>query len=134
MLQAVEAPLLKMAAVAGAALLVGMVAAPRVHHHDGTVQRLSLHAPEEPHALYLTAWSDGDVYITLHDGKMKPMEFQTRAFINDGCEWLATETLTPVAPDRYDYTYDETILSCEPGATPARKTPRTGYAIVESQR
>ena len=123
-----------MAAVAGAALLVGMMAAPRVHQHDGTVQRLSLHAPEEPHALYLTAWSDGDVYITLHDNKMKPLEFQTRAFINDGCEWLATETLVPDGIDRYSYSYDETILSCEPGATPARKTPRVGYVTVESQR
>jgi hypothetical protein len=132
MLQAVEAPLLKMAAVAGAALLVGAFAMPR--HHADVVQRLSLHAPEEPGALYLTAWSDGDIYVTLHDGKMKPMEFQTRAFINDGCEWLATETLIPDSADRYSYSYDETILSCEPGATPARKTPRTGFVIVEATR
>ena len=123
-----------MAAVAGAVALVSAFAAPRLHHHDGVVQRLSLHAPEEPHALYLTAWSDGDVYITLHDGKMKPLEFQTRAFINDGCEWLATETLVPDGTNRYAYSYDETILSCEPGATPARKTPRVGYVTVESQR
>jgi hypothetical protein len=133
MLQAVQAPLLKMAAVAGAALLVGAFAMSR-HHDDGVVQRLSLHAPEEPHALYLTAWSDGDIYVTLHDGKMKPMEFQTRAFINDGCEWLATETLVPEGANRYAYSYDETILSCEPGATPARKTPRTGFVSVEAER
>ncbi|HUS27388.1 MAG TPA: hypothetical protein VMZ53_02735 [Kofleriaceae bacterium] len=131
MLQAVEAPLLKMAAVAGAGLLVAAFAGQtRCHHHDGVVQRLSLVAPEEPNALYLTAWSNGDIYVTLHDGKMKSMEFQTRAFINDGCEWLATETLVPDGANRYAYSYDETILSCEPGSTPARKTPRTGYAFV----
>lgn len=129
MLQAVEAPLLKMAAIAGAGLLVAAFAQARMHD-NGVVQRLELHAPEEPNALYLTAWSDGDIYVTLHDGKMKPMEFQTRAFINDGCEWLATETLVPDGASRYAYSYDETILSCEPGATPARKTPRTGYVLV----
>jgi hypothetical protein len=133
MLQAVQAPLLKMVAVAGAALLVGAFAMPRTHDNS-VVQRLSLHAPEEPHALYLTAWSDGDVYITLRDGKMEPLEFQTRAFINDGCEWLATERIIPDGTNRYFYTYDETILACEPGATPARKTPRTGYVLVETQR
>lgn len=122
-----------MAAVAGAGLLVAAFAGARAHD-EGVVQRLSLHAPEEPNALYLTAWSDGDIYVTLHDGKMKPMEFQTRAYINDGCEWLATETLVPDGADRYAYSYDETILSCEPGATPARKTPRTGYVIVEATR
>jgi hypothetical protein len=129
MLQAVEAPLLKMAAIAGAGLLVAAFAGTRAHD-NGVVQRLELHAPEEPNALYLTAWSDGDIYVTLHDGRMKPMEFQTRAFINDGCEWLATETLVPDGGSRYAYSYDETILSCEPGATPARKTPRTGYVLV----
>ena len=129
MLQAVEAPLLKMAAIAGAGLLVAAFAGTRTHD-NGVVQRLELHAPEEPNALYLTAWSDGDIYVTLHDGKMKPMEFQTRAFINDGCEWLATETLVPESATRYLYSYDETILSCEPGSTPARKTPRTGYVLV----
>jgi hypothetical protein len=133
MLQAVEAPLLKMAAVAGAALLIGAFAVPH-HASSDVVQRLSLHAPIEPHALYLTAWSDGDIYVTLHDGTMRSMEFQTRAFINDGCEWLATERLVPESSDRYMYSYDETILSCEPGATPARKTPRTGYVLVEAQR
>jgi hypothetical protein len=129
MLQAVEAPLLKMAAIAGAGLLVAAFAGTRAHD-NGVVQRLELHAPEEPNALYLTAWSDGDIYVTLHDGKMKPMEFQTRAFINDGCEWLATETLVPDGANRYAYSYDETILACEPGAIPARKTPRTGYVLV----
>ncbi|HSD89113.1 MAG TPA: hypothetical protein VLB44_16405 [Kofleriaceae bacterium] len=133
MLQAVEAPLLKMAAVAGAALLVSAFVAP--HHKDhAVVQRLSLHAPEEPNALYLTAWSDGDVFVTLHDGKARSLTFQTRAFINDGCEWLATEQLIPTGDDRYSYSYDEEILSCEPNAVPARKTPRTGYVSVESVR
>ena len=64
---------------------------------------------------------------------MRSLEFQTHAFINDGGEWLATEKLVPTETDRYAYSYDETILSCEAGATPARKTPRTGYVTVVSE-
>jgi hypothetical protein len=128
MLQAVQAPLLK-TAVVGAAVLAGMLAlAPA--KTPGVVQRLELHAPEEPGALYLTAWDEGDVTVHLRDGKPHALTFQTHAFINDGCEWLATERLVPTGSDRYAYSYDEEILSCEPGATPARKTPRTGYVLV----
>ncbi len=128
MLQAVQVPLLK-SALAGAAVLAGMFAlAPT--KHTSTVQRLELHAPEEPSALYLTAWDRGDVFVRVVDGKAQPLTFQTHAFINDGCEWLATEHLVPDGTNRYSYSYDEQILSCEPDATPARKTPRTGYVLV----
>lgn len=133
MLQAVEAPLLKMVAVAGMAF----AAAAFVGHKtsdEGTVKRLVLHAPERPHALYLTAWSDGDVYITMRGGEPRPITFQTRAYINDGCEWLATERLVPTGPDRYAYSYREDILSCQPGAHPATKTPRTGWVDAISVR
>jgi len=128
MLQAASAPVLKTALV-GAAVLAGMLAlAPKPT--ASTVQRLELHAPEEPHALYLTAWDQGDVFVRLADGKAHALTFQTHAFINDGCEWLATERLVPTSADRYAYSYDEEILSCQPDATPARKTPRTGYVLV----
>lgn len=128
MLQAVEVPLLK-AAVAGAAVLAGMFALAPAKPNT-VVQRLELHAPEEVGALYLTAWDQGDVFVRLVDGKAHPLKFQTHAFINDGCEWLATERLVPTGPDIYSYSYDEEILSCQPGATPARKTPRTGFVLV----
>ena len=127
MLQAVEAPLLK-AGLAGAAVLAGMLAlAPT---DTALIQRLELHAPEEVGALYLTQWDRGDVYVRLENGMARPLVFQTHAFVNDGCEWLATERLVPNGPDRYDYSYSEEILSCEPGARPYRKTPRTGYVRV----
>ncbi|NVB80770.1 MAG: hypothetical protein HOV81_20405 [Kofleriaceae bacterium] len=128
MLQAVEGPLLKMVAVAGVTAAVAAFAMPAKHHD--VVQRLVLHAPERPRALYLTAWSEGDVYVTLHDGEPRPITFQTRAFINDGCEWLATERLYPTSENRYSYSYDEEILSCDPGATPALRTPRVGYVTA----
>jgi hypothetical protein len=114
--------------VLGVAALAGMLALAPTDH--SRIQRLELHAPVQPNALYLTAWDRGDVYVRLTDGEMRPLLFQTHAFINDGCEWLATERLVPAGTDRYSYSYDEEILSCDPGATPALKTPRTGYVVV----
>ena len=133
MLQAVEAPLLKMVAVAGMALGVTAFVA-HESKDEGTVQRLVLHAPTNPNYLYLTAWSDGDVYVTLHRRGAHPLTFQTHAFINDGCEWLGTERLVPTGEDRYAYSYSEEILSCQPGAKPAIKTPRTVWVEAISVR
>ena len=133
MLQAVEAPLLKMVAVAGMAFAAAAFVGTN-HHDEGTVQRLVLHAPNNPHYLYLTAWSDGDVYVTTHGSEPRPITFHTRAYINDGCEWLATERLVPTGAHRYAYSYSEEMLACEPGAKPATKTPRTGWVEAISVR
>jgi hypothetical protein len=126
MLHAVKAPVLKSIVVAGAALLVGAFAVPRDHK---VVQRLELHAPKLPRAIYETAWAHGDVRITLWDGKPAPLVFQKRSQ-HFGCEWLSVETIVPDGPNRYFYTYDEEKLSCVEDAPPSIATPRTGYAIV----
>lgn len=126
MLHAVEAPVLKLAAVAGAALLIGAFATPRDH---SVVQRLELHAPKRPHAIYESAWNNGDIRVTLPAGAAEPRTFYTRSF-HWGCEWLSIETITPDGPNRYYYTYDEEKLSCVENAPLSYATPRTGYAIV----
>ena len=36
----------------------------------------------------------------------------------------------PTSEDHYTYSYDEEILSCDPGATPVAKTPRVGYVTA----
>jgi hypothetical protein len=126
MLHAVQAPVLKAAAVAGAVLLAGALATLREHP---VTQRLELHAPKRPHAIYETMWANGDLTITLRDGKMSPQIFQKRSF-HFGCEWLSIETITPDGPNRYFYTYDEEKLSCADDAPPSIATPRTGYALV----
>jgi len=126
MLQAVEAGVLKLTAIAGAALMIGAYAAPR---DPSVVQRLELQAPKRPHAIYETAWENGDVRITLPDGKPAPRTFQKRSF-HWGCEWLSVETITPDGPGRYFYTYDEEKLWCAEDAPPSIATPRTGYAFV----
>lgn len=135
MLHAVEAPLLRFAALAGLAVAGTLGAAgsvtPSTDHSacGGDVRRLELHAPDEPDAIYLTAWRHGDVFVSVA-GAPRTLTFQTRARIWDGCEWLATETLTPEGEGRFRYRYDEEIVRCAPDATPTRKTPRTGYVLA----
>lgn len=114
------------------AMMTGLAAAR--HHpraHQAAVHRLALDAPVRPHAFYLTAWDQGDITLAF-DGDPQPVTIKTRALMDDGCHWLATETLTPADATHYAYTYDEEKLSCEPGADPDRyiTTPRTGVVTI----
>ena len=127
MQQALTSSLYRSVAVGGLLLALSVAqlrSKPRAHH-------LALHAVARPGALYLTRWSHGMVRVTLDGDKRAPLTFKTRAAINDGCRWLGTETLVPIDSRRYAYRYDETILDCDPDATPYIKTPRTGIVTVE---
>jgi len=126
-LHAVEAPVLKLAAVAGAALLVGAFARPSPTHE--VRQRLVLHAPSRCNAVYDTAFENGEVMVTLPDGQPRTFVFIQRGH-HWGCDWRATETLIPDGPNRYYYSYDEEKLGCSPDAEPSIVTPRSGYALV----
>src|SRR6266545_1712352 len=113
------------AAIAGGAYSWG----PRVN--APAMYRLTLHAPADPNAFYLSAWNDGEVFID-HDARdRKPVVFTRRGEENDGCTWVGTERLIPIAVNAYHYSYEETILSCRPGAMPFYKTPRGGIVTVE---
>jgi len=127
MQQALASPLSRMIAIGGLllALTVGVRAA-QPHH-----RRLALHTVWRANTLYLTAWRNGPVEAPFNGKELVPLTFTTLADVNDGCRWLGTETLTPIGPRRYAYRYQETIVSCEPGATPYYKTPRTGCVTVE---
>ncbi|HEX2688669.1 MAG TPA: hypothetical protein VHN14_18735 [Kofleriaceae bacterium] len=127
MQQALTFPFYRSLAVGGLLLALSVAqfrAKPEVHH-------LALHAIAQPGALYLTVWDHGDVSVAISGKTLVPLRFETRALINDGCQWLGTETLVPLDSRRYAYRYDETILACEPGATPYLKTPRTGIVTVD---
>jgi len=116
------------AAIVGAALLWG----PSVH--APSAYRLALHAPSDSNAFYLSAWNDGEVFID-HDARdHKAVVFTRRGDEHDGCTWLGTERLVPIAVNAYHYTYEETILACRPGAVPFYKTPRAGIVTVERAR
>ena len=127
-MQALEAPVLKLAVVAAGALVLGAFA-PKTHHRE--THRLVLHAPVREHAIYLSAWMDGDPEIAFDSNELQPIRFEMRAEVSDGCRWLGIETLTPTEGHKFAYTYDEQILSCEPDSTPAMKTPRTGFVTIE---
>jgi hypothetical protein len=112
------------AALVGGALLWPAATSPGIY-------RLSLHAPIQPNAFYLSAWNEGEVLVD-HDGHdRKEIVFTRRGDEHDGCTWLGIERLNPLAYNVYHYTYEERILSCRPGARPFRKTPRAGIVTVE---
>jgi hypothetical protein len=128
MQQALTSPVFRSLAV-GVVVLVLSIA--QISAKQPHARRLVLHARSSPHALYLTAWRHGDVAMPYEGDKLVPLTFTTRASVSDGCRWLATETLVPIGAARYAYRYDETLLECDPGATPCIKTPRTGFVTVE---
>lgn len=130
-MDALTTPLFKsiLAATVLATAGLGTLLAKEADH--SVTRRLALHAEELPNAIYLTAWSSGDVMFTFPDSKLHPITFYNRASIHDGCRWLGTETLTPIDSTTFHYDYTETVLDCDPGSTPFFKTPRTGIVTVE---
>ncbi len=92
--------------------------------------RLVLQTIAEPDAVYLSWWYNGDVRLDLTPGELPVLRFTTRAQVSDGCRWKGIETLEPIDDRHYAYRYDEALLSCRPGATPYRKTPRIGLVTV----
>lgn len=132
MLHAVQAPVLKLIAVAGASVAAVAGFSGKTCCSQEVTQHLLLHAPEKPNAIYLTAFENDRTTVTLKEAGSYRITFQTRATLPDTCEWIATEVLVPIDEDRYAYSYDEQMLSCEPGAEPRYiATPRTGLVTVE---
>ncbi len=129
MLQVLTTPALKSLLLGG--IVLGMGALYANTSCDRVTHRLALHAIEEPNSFYLSAWRDGDVNVAFDSSELRSITFTVRASVYDGCEWLGTETLVPIDDKTFAYDYSETILSCEPGATPLRKTPRTGLVTIE---
>src|SRR5262245_20784300 len=95
----------------GLAVTAGGLYARATDDRAGGTHRLVLHTYAEPHAIYLTAWERGDVYVTLDGGELRPLTFSMRASVSDGCRWLGTERLEPIDERTYSYRYDERILS-----------------------
>jgi hypothetical protein len=94
---------------------------------------LKLHAPRQA-GIYFTAWADGDV-VTDRDGSDGQTVVYRRRFVwYDDCTWESSETLTPVAKDRYDYKYREVPISCPRGKAPSGVvTPLDGHVTVHPQ-
>jgi hypothetical protein len=129
MLQALTSPVARSIAIGTILLAVAVAGVGAAKSHG---RRLVLHARAECGAVYLSAWRDGAIPVPFEGDRLVPLTYKTRASVNDGCRWLGVETLTPTADGRrYRYKYGETILGCDPGATPFYKTPRTGIVTIE---
>ena len=87
--------------------------------------------PQDVGGFFFTAWSEGDV-ISTSDGSDGKLVYKRRFRWGDGCEWVATETLKPIAPRKLAYTYRETPTSCPKGNQPSlgSTTPRDGTVTV----
>lgn len=131
MLQAIEAPVLKLAAVAGVALLASAFI-PHHSHREAAkhAHHLTLHAPINPSATYWTVFENGPVDMMLPDGVF---QIEVTGRYIDGCDWKGIETFTPVNDHRYSYTYDEELVGCGPDGDPSNtiKTPRAGYVSID---
>lgn len=125
-MQALTAPLFKSIALGGVLLALTAVSATR---HHPTKHRLRLHAIDRPHEFYLTKFRRGDVRASY--AKNETIVWKTDALVFDGCHWRGIETLVPTSSREFAYAYEEEIISCEPGSTPTRKTPRKGTVTVE---
>ena len=128
MQQALTTPLFRSCVLGLSLLSIGAAAA--ALREDPVERRLSLFAPEQPESLYISAWRHGDIVMSFDDEQLVPITFTTRASLTDGCRWLGIERLVPLDDRTYSYQYSEVILDCQPGATPALKTPRVGFVRV----
>ena len=129
MLSAVTSPVLGSLVVGG--LLLGLGAAYEATRDEPVTRTLRLHAQAEKDALYLSAWRAGDIQVTFPDDTLRGVTFRIRAHVTDGCHWQGTERIVPIDGRTFHYDYSEQILSCRPGATPTRKTPRQGLVTIE---
>jgi hypothetical protein len=92
---------------------------------------LKLQVPVQS-GIYHSAWADGDV-VTDHDGSDgRTIVYFRKYNWYDGCTWEASETLKPIAKDKYDYQYREVPIECPKDRAPDLNsvTPRDGVATV----
>ena len=129
-MQALVAPVGKSLLIAALAVGAFAVLPHRSHHHHHH-HRLVLHAVSNPDALYLSAWTDGPVEVDLDADHLRPLHFEMRAHVTDGCYWHGWETLTPSGDHRYAYAYNDEKLSCSPHSLDTVPTPRTGWVEVQ---
>jgi hypothetical protein len=91
---------------------------------------LKRHVPDQA-GIYFTAWADGDVVTDRDASDGQTVVYRRLLVWYDDCTWEASETLTPVAKDRYSYKYRETPVSCPKGKTATgATTPLDGHVTV----
>lgn len=128
MQQALTSPVFRSLAIGSILLAVTVAGVGAAKSHS---RRMVLHAVAQPGAVYLSAWRHGDVPVPFEGKQLVPLTYKTFASVSDGCRWLGIEKLVPRDDGRYFYKYSETVIECDPGATPFLKTPRVGIVTIE---
>jgi hypothetical protein len=95
------------------------------------VVALDLDATNDPACYYESAFNSGTVVLERAAVEGRPLRLTQRYQWLDGCTWEAEETLTPHG-SLFAYSYEEHVVSCEVGATPARACERHGVVSMRS--
>ena len=92
---------------------------------------LELDAPADPACYYESAFNGGTVVLERAAVEGRPLHLTQRYQWLDGCTWEAEETLVPHG-SLFSYSYEEHVVSCDVGATPARACERHGVVAMRS--
>ena len=122
-----------------ALLAVPMVGAMSMHRFHGDPPALTgevaldLDADSDPACYYESAFNGGAVVLERAAVEGRPLHLTQRYQWLDGCTWESEETLVPHGA-LFSYSYEEHVVSCEVGATPARACERHGVVSMRSVR
>jgi hypothetical protein len=95
------------------------------------VVALELDSNNDPACYYESAFNGGTVVLERAAIEGRPLHLTQRYQWLDGCTWEAEETLIPHG-SLFAYTYEEHVVSCDVGATPARACERHGVVSLRS--
>jgi hypothetical protein len=104
---------------------------PVEHEVRSAVVALDLDATSDPACYYESAFNSGTVVLERAAVEGRPLHLTQRYQWLDGCTWEAEETLEPHGA-LFSYSYEEHVVSCDPGATPARACERHGVVSMRS--
>jgi hypothetical protein len=95
------------------------------------VVALDLDATNDQACYYESAFNSGTVVLERAAVEGRPLHLTQRYQWLDGCTWEAEETLVPHG-SLFAYSYEEHVVSCEVGSTPARACERHGVVSMRS--
>jgi hypothetical protein len=113
--------------------LLGMISMSRGPEPSvkSAVVALDLDATNDPACYYESAFNSGTVVLERAAVEGRPLHLTQRYQWLDGCTWEAEETLVPHG-SLFAYSYEEHVVSCDVGSTPARACERHGVVSMRS--
>ena len=111
--------------------MLGLMRCPTEAQAHSAVVALDLDASNDPACYYESAFNSGTVVLERAAVEGRPLHLTQRYQWLDGCTWEAEETLVPHGP-MFAYSYEEHVVSCDVGATPARACERHGVVSMRA--